>query len=276
MITLDQTLGNSALVSNNEERIAQILRIRNLDRVNRESESVHFTETAYVKYVKRALDLLVAVPAFTITLPFNLIFSMITYFDVGRPVFFKQTRAGKDGKSFVMIKFRNMNEKKDPDGKLLSPSERVTKFGRFMRKYSLDELLNFVSVIKGDMSIIGPRPMPLFIEERMSMRHKGRLKVRPGLECPRVVHIDRAEAGAWHEEFENAVWYAEHVSFSTDLKMLLLLVKMTLSIKQRSKNAGGLGYFIGYDDYGHATSIKRLKQDFPLMMEEETGNEPVH
>lgn len=263
MMTLDKTIGNSALVSNTEERVAQILRARNLDRVNSESEPVHYTETVYVKYIKRALDLLIAVPAFILTLPFNLVFGIITYFDVGRPVFFKQTRAGKDGKHFVMIKFRNMNEKKDEDGKLLPPSQRVTKFGHFMRKFSLDELLNFVSVIKGDMSIIGPRPMPLFIEERMSDRHRGRELVKPGIECPRVVKIDREIACAWQEEFENAVWYVEHVSFLTDIKMVFQLAKMTLNIKKRSQNAGGLGYFVGYDDNGHATTIKRARKDFP-------------
>lgn len=263
MSNVDQSKGNRELVSNLEESVAGILRERNLEKVNQNSEPVCYRETFYAKYVKRILDLFIAIPVLVVTLPLNIIFGIITFFDVGRPVIFRQTRTGKNGKSFEMIKFRNMNENKDNDGKLLPPSQRVTGFGRFMRKYSLDELLNFVSVLKGDMSIIGPRPMPLFIEERMSDRHRGREFVKPGIECPRVVKIDRSIAGSWQEEFENAVWYVEHISFITDVKMVILLIKMTLNFKERSKNAGGLGYFVGYDDFGHATSLNRLKMDFP-------------
>ena len=180
----EQTIGNSSLIQNDEEAIAAYLKKRNLDKVNQTSAPVHPRDGIYVRYIKRILDLLVSIPAFLVFLPFNFIFGICTFFDVGRPIFYKQTRVGKNGKNFTIVKFRNMNNNTDADGKLLPARERITKFGYFMRRYSLDELLNFWSVLKGDMSIIGPRPLPTFFYERMSDRHKMRNYVRPGLECP--------------------------------------------------------------------------------------------
>ena len=162
-----------------------------------------------------------------------------------------------------MVKFRNMNNKTDSDGKLLPASERVTKFGKFMRKYSLDELLNFWSVLKGDMSIIGPRPMPEFFVERMSERHKMRHVVRPGLECPYTVP-EGTKLNNYYWKFENDIWYVENISFITDVKMLLKLIKLTFNMKNRGNHAGGLSYFIGYDDDGHAISLRQAKEDYEL------------
>lgn len=253
---------NNKLVSNEEERLAAFLRERNLEKVNANSVEVYPANNFYTKYVKRCLDLLIGIPAFVITLPFNIIFGICTFFDVGRPIFYKQVRTGKDGKPFVMIKFRNMNNNVDADGKLLPAKERVTKFGKFMRKYSLDELLNFWSVIKGDMSIIGPRPMPEFFTYRMSERHKKRYMIRPGLECPRMKSGDSTQC-QYQNQFENDVWYVENVSFLVDMKMVLMLFKMTLNIKKRSKAAEGNGYFAGYDHNGVATTLKRFKRIYP-------------
>ena len=156
-----------------------------------------------------------------------------------------------------MVKFRNMNEKKDADGKLLPPSKRVTKFGRAVRKLSLDELLNFWSVLKGDMSIIGPRPQPVFIHERMCDRHRMRTAVRPGLECPRVIHVPGEEICKFQRTFENDVWYVENVSLLLDIKMLWRLVRMVFTFKKRGQQAAGKGisYFVGYDENGVAISL---------------------
>ena len=240
----EKTIGNSSLIQNDEEAIAAYLKKRNLDKVNRTSAPVHPKDGIYVRYIKRILDLLVSIPAFLVFLPFNIVFGICTFFDVGRPIFYKQTRVGKNGKNFTIVKFRNMNNNTDADGKLLPARERITKFGYFMRRYSLDELLNFWSVLKGDMSIIGPRPLPTFFYERMSDRHKMRNYVRPGLECPRVVDV---EGELYQKQFENDVWYVENVSFMTDVKMLFLLFKMTFAKKRSSAAAGG-SYFVGYDD----------------------------
>jgi lipopolysaccharide/colanic/teichoic acid biosynthesis glycosyltransferase len=212
--------------------------------------------------IKRILDIIISLPAFIILLPFNAVFAACTFFDVGRPIIFKQTRSGKDGKPFVMVKFRNMNEKKDADGRLLPPSQRVTKFGRFMRKFSLDELLNFWSVLKGDMSIIGPRPQPVFIYERMSERHKIRGAVRPGLECPRMIHVPDEDIYKFQRTFENDIWYVENCSFLTDCKMLIALVKMVFAMGKRGDQAAGKGitYFVGYDGNGRAVSLRNYKE----------------
>ena len=161
------TVGNSNLSSNEEEYVAQLLREKYLDHTNAISAPVKPKQTFYTRCGKRVLDVMISLPAFLLLLPLNTLFGILTFFDVGRPIFYKQTRVGKDGKTFTMVKFRNMNNKTDADGKLLPPSERVTKFGKIMRKLSLDELLNFWSVVKGDMSIIGPRPMPEYLQNRV-------------------------------------------------------------------------------------------------------------
>ena len=137
----NDTVGNSNLIQSDEDLIAEFLRLRNLEKTNRASDKVIPKETFYTKIIKRILDLLISVPAFLILLPFNIVFGICTFFDVGRPIFYKQTRIGKDEKPFTIVKFRNMNNNTDKDGKLLPARERVTKFGYFMRSHSFDELL---------------------------------------------------------------------------------------------------------------------------------------
>lgn len=255
------TSENSNLISTEEEKWAALLRERNLKMVNDKAAEVHPANNLYVRYIKRGVDLLIGIPAFAVLLPLNIIFGICTFFDVGRPILYKQTRAGKNGRPFVLIKFRNMNNNKDADGKLLPPSQRVTRFGKFMRKYSLDELLNFWPVVKGDMSIIGPRPLPGFFIDRMSERHKMRNAVKPGLECPYTMP-DETEISAYHWKFENDIWYVENVSFLTDVKMLIKLIRLTFSMRIRKKHADGLSYFIGYDDDGFATSLGKVKRAY--------------
>lgn len=243
-----QTVGNNDLIQNDEQMVADYLKQRNLEKVNLQSKMVKPKNGLYVKFIKRALDILIAVPAFLIIFPLNLVFGICTFFDVGRPIFFKQTRMGKNQKTFNIVKFRNMNNKTDEKGKLLPSKQRITKFGLFMRSHSFDELLNFWSVIKGDMSIIGPRPLPVFFYDRMSERHKMRITVRPGLECPRVIDV---EGEKYQKQFENDIWYVENVSFLNDVKMLFRLFKMTFSKKNRISASGSI-YFVGYDDNGRA------------------------
>ncbi len=244
-----QSIGNNELISEEDSFLAQFLRERNLEKTNRKDREnpVKAVDSFYVRYVKRLLDLLIAVPAFVITLPFNLLFGLCTFIDVGSPVLYRQTRIGKNGVPFIMIKFRNMNNDRDEKGNLLPAAERVTKFGHIMRKYSLDELLNFWSVIKGDMSIIGPRPLPEFFVDRMSERHKARHLVKPGLECPVYIPED-TRLSPFYWKFEKDVWYVENISFKTDVKMLVDLFKMAVDMKTRGRHADGLTYFIGYDD----------------------------
>lgn len=249
--------GKNILISNEEERVAELLREKYLAHTNAISAPVHPKDTFYTRYGKRILDIVISLPIFIILIPFNLIFGICTFFDVGRPIFYKQTRVGKGEKPFTMVKFRNMNEKKDTEGKLLPPSQRVTRFGKFMRKFSLDELLNFWSVLKGDMSLIGPRPLPEFIHNRMSDRHKCRTAVRPGLECPRVIHVEGEDICKYQRTYENDIWYVENVSFLLDIKLAFLLLKMVFSTGTRKKQAEGKGisYFVGYEEHGYAISM---------------------
>lgn len=268
----DNISRKNVLISNEEEQVAELLREKYLEHTNAISAPVHPKDTFYTRYGKRILDIAISLPIFIILLPFNLIFGICTFFDVGRPVLYKQTRVGKDEKPFILVKFRNMNEEKDADGKLLPPSQRVTKFGKFMRKFSLDELLNFWSVLKGDMSLIGPRPSPTFIHNRMSDRHKCRTAVRPGLECPRVIHTVGEEICMYQRTYENDIWYVEHVSFLLDVKLTFLLVKMVFSIGKRTRQAEGKGisYFIGYEEHGYAISLISYHKLYGSVNQEKT------
>lgn len=259
---MEQIVGNNSLTSTEEEQVANYLHEKYLEHTNAISAPVHPKNTFYTRHGKRILDIMISLPAFIILLPLNAILGVCTFFDVGVPIFFRQTRVGKDEKEFVLVKFRNMNNKKDRDGRLLPPSQRVTKFGKIVRKLSLDELLNFWSVLKGDMSIIGPRPQPIFLYERMSDRHKMRTAVRPGLECPRVIELDYVDTCRYQRTFENDIWYVENVSFLQDLRLLFLLIKMVFSLGKRSEQAAGEGvsYFVGYDSDGHAMSMLKYKK----------------
>lgn len=263
-------IGNSALISTKEEAMAEMLRNKNFENANETAKEVHPQNSFYTRYGKRMLDFCIALIACFVLAPFNIIFAICTYFDVGNPVLYKQSRCGLNGESFILYKFRNMNEKKDKDGKLLPASQRVTKFGKIMRKYSLDELLNFVSVLKGDMSLIGPRPLPMFFYDRMNKRHQMRTAVRPGLECPRILTFDEANLCQYHMQFENDIWYVEHVSFLIDLKMCFLLVKMVFDMKVRGNRARAdvASYFVGYDEYGHALSMNTAKELYKEFYEE--------
>lgn len=240
--------------------IADVLRAERLEKVNRLHQPVKAQNSFYIKYGKRILDIAVSLPACLVSLPINLMIGVITFFDVGRPLFFRQERTGKDGKPFTIVKFRNMKELFDEQGNQLPASQRVTKFGKFVRKTSLDELLNFWSVLKGDMSIIGPRPLVPEYEKRYSNRHWQRLRVRPGLECPPREKMDHY--WSWEEQFENDIWYVENVSFLTDCKMVWNLIRFTLDRKSASSRASVKRIaFIGYSWDGRALDAAELSDE---------------
>lgn len=240
--------------------IARRLAEERLEIVNQRCAPVHPRKSIYTQYVKRLIDIVVAACALILTLPINLVIGVITFIDVGRPIFFIQERIGKDGKVFKLVKFRNMTNETDINGELLPAAQRVTKFGRFVRKTSLDELLNFWSILKGDMSLIGPRPLVLPYAERFSDRHAQRTAVCPGLECPpreRGVGIR-----SWHDQFENDIWYVENISFLTDCKMIFSLLRFTLDQKNSASRAEVRSTFIGYNLDGLAISFEDVAQDY--------------
>lgn len=243
------------------EQIGKKLAQDRLPMVNNIQNEIVPAQSAYCRVGKRAIDIAISIVALLLTLPINLIIAVITYFDVGRPILFKQERIGKDGKPFTIYKFRNMRNTRNELGDLLPPDQRVTKWGKFVRKTSLDELLNFWSILKGDMSLIGPRPLPRAYLDRYSRRHKQRLCVRPGLECP--PRQLSSKVWTWNDQLENDVWYVENVSLFTDCRMLLNLVRFAFDKKSANARAvAQRGSFMGYSLDGVAINDAEIPQEY--------------
>lgn len=243
------------------ENIGEKLAEDRLEQIDAVQADVVPSENFYSKYGKRLIDLCVSSVALLVTLPVNVAIAVVTVKDLGRPLFFRQTRVGKRGKRFKIVKFRNMTEEKDEKGELLPPEQRVTNWGKFVRKTSLDELLNFWSIFKGDMSLIGPRPLPEVYLKRYSKRHMHRLDVRPGLECP---PRDLSKGvWTWDDQLENDVWYVENVSFKTDCKMLVNLFKFAFDSKSANARAvAKRGSFMGYDFNGRAINDAEIPEEY--------------
>lgn len=235
--------------------VADRLADERLPKINASLDDVHPRTNLYSKVGKRVIDIVVSGAALIVTFPINLVIGVLTYLDVGSPLFFKQIRTGKDGRPFEIVKFRNMRIEYDKNGDLLPPDQRVTKLGKFVRKTSLDELLNFWSVFKGDMSIIGPRPLVPEYVSRFNKRHAMRNAVRPGLECP--PHDASVGIRSWQDQFENDVWYVENISLKTDLMLFLHLVKMAFDKKDTQQRANAArGIFTGYSKDGKAITLE--------------------
>ncbi len=179
--------------------------------------------TMYEKYIKRILDFIISLIALIFLSPVFLIVAILVRIKLGSPVIFKQKRPGINEKIFTMYKFRTMNDRKDDDGNLLSDFDRLTLFGKWLRSTSLDELPELFNIIKGDMSIVGPRPLlvkylPLY-NERQKLRHD----VKPGLTG--LAQINGRNAISWEEKFELDVKYTKKISFVFDVRIVLSTVK---------------------------------------------------
>lgn len=176
--------------------------------------------------MKRLFDFLVALFALLTLLPVVIVVAVLIRFKLGSPILFTQDRPGLDGKIFKMMKFRSMLDAKDKQGNLLPDDERMTKFGAFLRSTSLDELPGLFNVLKGDMSLVGPRPLlvqylPLYSPEQ-ARRHN----VRPGITG--WAQVNGRNAISWEQKFKLDVWYVDNQSFSLDIKILFLTVKKVL------------------------------------------------
>lgn len=173
----------------------------------------------YRNYIKRMIDFLASLVGFVILFPPFLVITIVLLFaNDGKPFFF-QRRPGKGGRIFMLIKFKTMNDRKDAKGELLPDDKRLTGMGKFIRKTSLDEIPQLLNVIKGDMSLIGPRPLlveylPLY-NEFQNRRHE----VRPGITG--WAQVNGRNAISWQRKFELDVWYVDHVSFKVDLQILM-------------------------------------------------------
>lgn len=176
--------------------------------------------------MKRWFDLLITIPAIILFSPIVVGITLLVRQKLGTPVLFTQVRPGRHGKPFVMYKFRTMTDARDIGGNLLPDAERLTSFGKLLRSTSLDELPEFINVIKGDMSLVGPRPLlmeylPLYNEEQ-----RRRHEVKPGITG--WAQVNGRNSLRWEERFKLDVWYVENRSFVLDLKILFLTIKKVL------------------------------------------------
>jgi len=189
--------------------------------------------------MKRLMDLAASGILLIILSPFILLIAILVKYKLGAPVLFKQCRPGLNGTPFYLYKFRSMNDGKDSTGNLLPDAQRLTPLGAFLRKYSLDELPQLFNVLKGDLSLVGPRPLlmeylPLYSEEQ-AKRHL----VRPGITG--WAQVNGRNAISWEEKFKLDVWYVNHHTLLLDLKILLLTIVKVLQIE-------------GIHQEGHVTS----------------------
>ena len=177
----------------------------------------------YAKYVKRMLDFLIALVGLAVASPILLIVAVLVRTKLGSPVLFAQERPGKDEKIFKLYKFRSMSDARDEQGNLLPDKDRLTPFGKMLRATSLDELPELFNILKGDMSLIGPRPLLVsylrWYTERVQLRHT----VRPGLTG--LAQVSGRNSLVWDKRLEKDVEYVEHLSFMMDLKILFMTVK---------------------------------------------------
>ncbi|MEK4079417.1 sugar transferase [Solibacillus sp. FSL K6-1126] len=204
-----------------------------------------YNYSIYKKYIKRPMDFTLALVALILLSPVFLIVSLLVRINLGTPVIFKQKRPGKDEQIFTIYKFRTMTDERNKNGKLLPNSIRLTKFGRFLRSTSLDELPELINILKGDMSFIGPRPLAIeylpYYTEQERMRHS----VRPGLSG--LAQINGRNTVYWEERFLYDLEYVENITFLRDIK--IILKTMIKVIKRVDIGESGVDTPIDFDQY---------------------------
>lgn len=198
----------------------------------------------YRAYCKRLLDIVISTLFIIVFWPLYLVVAIIVYLNLGSPIIYKQDRPGKDGKLFKLYKFRSMSDKRDEKGNLLPDKQRLNKFGRFLRATSLDELPELFNIIKGDMSIVGPRPLLAVYLDYYNDHDMRRHEVRPGLTG--LAQVSGRNAATWKERFEKDVEYVDNLTFLLDLKIILLTIKKVFireGIEYEENHQYSLDYF---------------------------------
>ncbi|MBR3016905.1 MAG: sugar transferase [Clostridia bacterium] len=183
----------------------------------------HKPKGPYEACFKRLIDILFSLAFMLLFSWLYIIIALIVRFNLGAPILFIQDRPGRNGKIFKLYKFRSMSDKRDEKGELLPDKQRLNKFGRLLRSTSLDELLELFNILKGDMSLVGPRPLLVKYLEHFNSHDMRRHEVRPGLTG--LAQISGRNAMSWKEKFEKDVEYVDHLTFMMDLKVVLLTIK---------------------------------------------------
>jgi undecaprenyl phosphate N,N'-diacetylbacillosamine 1-phosphate transferase len=202
----------------------------------------------YKLVIKQVIDFLLALMGFLLLSPIFIIISIILLYSNRGKLFFFQQRPGKNEKLFKIIKFRTMNDKKDEHGNLLPDVERITKIGEFIRKNSLDEIPQLLNVIKGDMSIVGPRPLLDFYLPLYNKYQAQRHNVKPGITG--WAQVNGRNAITWNKKFEYDVYYVNNLSFQLDIKILFKTIKKVLFKEgvNNDDNNFTMPYFTGNED----------------------------
>ena len=198
----------------------------------------------YRKYFKRILGFTLSLIALVVLSPLMLILYILVRIKLGKPAIFKQKRTGKDEKIFTLYKFRTMTDEEDENGNLLPDSERLTKFGRMLRSTSLDELPELINIIKGDMAIVGPRPLLVEYLELYNKEQRHRHDVRPGLTG--LAQISGRNTISWEEKFEEDLKYIKNISLYNDTKIILKTIEKVFKregISQKGNDT--MEYFTG-------------------------------
>jgi sugar transferase EpsL len=179
-------------------------------------------DIAYRLFGKRLFDLVIVVPTLILFLPLLLLLALLVYLKLGKPVFYRQQRPGWRGQPFTILKFRTMTDACDAQGNLLPDPQRLTPFGRFLRSSSLDELPELINVLRGEMSLVGPRPLLMHYLKRYTPEQMRRHEVRPGITG--WAQVNGRNNLSWEQKFALDVWYVDHQTLLLDLIILALTI----------------------------------------------------
>ena len=217
------------------------------------------TERIERALIKRALDLTVALAALLLSAPVLLVIAILIRANIGRPVFFRQPRAGLDGAPFTIVKFRTMNDGRDAEGKLLPDEDRLVALGFWIRRFSLDELPQLWNVIRADMSLVGPRPLLLEYVPFYTQDEARRLRALPGITG--WAQVNGRDAITWEQKFALDRWYVERQSLFLDLRILRMTVAKV--IRGRGISPAGRATMEDFRDYARRTRRSEVEEEAP-------------